>query len=160
MRPIRAADKPRAFVEALRFKYASDSDAAPLNIAYQVGKPPVQPGEKPIKISGKQVEEVGFDKIRAQQADLAELRIVLLDCLCVRRPIQPSRRGKWYGCDATDIREVCPKITELDLSRNLLEDWHEVAEICAQLDGLRSLKVEYVHQRSLNRDSCRTRSIG
>ena len=98
--------------------------------------------DKIITISGKEVEEVGFDKIRAQLADLGELRIVLLDGLFIRRRIDKAHRRLWYDDKATDLRTTCPKIIELDLSRNLLEDWHEVAQICMQLDHLSTLRVE------------------
>lgn len=102
----------------------------------------------PIKISGKEVEEVGFDKIRKQLADLHELKIVLLDGLCMSRPIACLKDRLAASGDSSwpegliDINETCPKILELDLSRNLFEEWREVASICEQLDKLRSLRVE------------------
>ena len=37
-----------------------------------------------IRISGKTVEEVGFEKINQQLASLHELRVVILDGLCIR----------------------------------------------------------------------------
>jgi tubulin-specific chaperone E len=40
------------------------------------------------------------------------------------------------------IRETCPKIVELDLSRNLFEKFDEVVRICAELDNLRSLRLK------------------
>jgi hypothetical protein len=87
--------------------------------------------EAQIMISRKKVaEEVGFDKIRAQLAQLHELKIVLVDGLqvcCAERP------------DKT-IRDVCPRIAELDLSRNLFESCREIIHICGELDNLRTLK--------------------
>ena len=93
------------------------------------------------------VEEVGFEKIRRQLAVLNELRIVLLDGLGVAGPTAAPRAEDDQGkADALrDIRESCPKIRELDLSRNLLERWGNVVEICSQLDELTSLKVKYVY---------------
>lgn len=41
------------------------------------------------------------------------------------------------------IRQTAPKIAELDLSRNLLERWRDVRDICAQFESLRSLKLKY-----------------
>lgn len=39
------------------------------------------------------------------------------------------------------IREVCPEVVELDLSRNLLTRLEEVVEICSHLKALRKLKI-------------------
>jgi hypothetical protein len=102
-----------------------------------------------IRISGKEVEEVGFEKIRKQLAELHELRIVLLDGLCIRRPVDEATKRAWreYGggteyVPPSDIFEVCPKITELDLSRNLFEEWADIVSICEQLKNLKSLRVD------------------
>lgn len=38
-------------------------------------------------------------------------------------------------------------ILELDLSRNLIETWADVAEICSGLENLRSLKLKYVSSK-------------
>jgi hypothetical protein len=96
-----------------------------------------------IKISSKVVEEVGFDKIRREMAELQELRIVILDGLCLAgvlssydRPHDEVRKA------AGEIAATCPKIIELDLSRNLLSHWRDVWEICNQLKDLRRLKVK------------------
>lgn len=98
---------------------------------------------QPIKFSGKVAEEVGFDKIRKQLAQLEELRIVILDGLCMYRP--DARGGAWMErARATDARDACPKTVELDVSRNLFEDWREVADICEQLERLKNLRVEWV----------------
>lgn len=91
--------------------------------------------------NGKPAEEIGFDKIRRQLAQLSELKIIILDGLCMYRP--EARQDEWLrGGEKNDVREACPKAIELDLSRNLFEEWREVAAICEQLPGLRSLRVE------------------
>jgi len=119
-----------------------------MKLTYLVGN---QPPDQPIKISGKEVEEVGFEKVKKRLAELDELRIVLLDGLYVHRPL-----GEHTGTHQdssfeeiqqrysamTDIKEVCPRIVELDLSRNLFEDWREITSICSQLEYLRSLRVD------------------
>lgn len=142
VRPNRPADPSRGFVEALRQKYAclSASGAATTTS--------LQQEEQSIRISGKEVEEVGFDKVRKQLANLHELRIVILDGLCIARPL--SRNLSAAGGDsgapldsADDIRRTCPRIAELDLSRNLFEEWREILSICQQLETLNSLKIEY-----------------
>ena len=84
-------------------------------------------------ISGKKIaEEVGFDKIRARLAQLHELKIVLVDGLQVICAEKPDRR----------IRDVCPKIVELDLSRNLFDSCKEIMHICMKLEHLRTLKLK------------------
>ncbi|KAF2431113.1 tubulin-specific chaperone E [Tothia fuscella] len=142
IRPSRPADEPRTFLEALRYKYAFEHG----NIRFVLGP---KTEEKSIQISGKEVKEVGFEKIRKQLAELHELRIVLLDGLCISRHVDEATRRAWRkydgktGCTTpTDIREVCPKITELDLSRNLFEDWAEIVFICEQLPELKSLRID------------------
>lgn len=96
---------------------------------------------RPIKFSGKVAEEVGFDKIRKQLAQLEELRIVILDGLGMCRP--EVRGGGWMeGKGASEVAEACPKTVELDLSRNMFEEWREVASICEQLERVRDLRAE------------------
>ena len=89
-----------------------------------------------IHISGKTVEEVGFEKIRRQLAELQELRIVVLDGACV-------------AAVDSDLEEQNLKVIELDLSRNLLESWYEVTGICRSLHSLQSLRLECVHNTSI-----------
>ena len=57
-------------MDALRKKYATSVDGSK--------------DKEAIRISGKTVEEVGFDKISQQLSSLHELRIVILDGLCIR----------------------------------------------------------------------------
>lgn len=143
MRPSRLSDPALGFVEALRKKYASDLPAD------------ARPGAKwaythvssPVWISGKEVEEVGFNKIRQQLADLHELRIVILDGLRVCRPEARFLRRPVLSKQETlqkleDITRTCPNITELDLSKNLFEEWSEVEDIGRQLQQLNSLKLD------------------
>lgn len=88
--------------------------------------------QKEIQISGKVVEEVGFDKIRAQLAELTELRIVIVD----------SQRIRTATANGEGISETCPKIVELDLSRNLFETCSEIIKICSELRNLKSLRLK------------------
>lgn len=82
-------------------------------------------------ISGKTVEEVGFEKIQNEQAQLENLKVVLVDGLRIDRAAAGS-----------SIRNVCPSIVDLDLSRNLFEDCREVVNICGELNGLKSLRLK------------------
>lgn len=132
----------------MKAKYASEDFEDPdVEVVFQTLSPSAQ-RNRPIRISGKEVEEVGFDKIRKQLADLKELKIVILDGLCMSRPMvtakarqEPSTHDQW-PTNLTDVKDSCPKTTELDLSRNLFEEWREVASICEQLEKLKSLRVE------------------
>lgn len=91
------------------------------------------------------VEEVGFDKIRKQLAELQELRIVLLDGLRIAG-VLPSYDQPDDQVDeaAPHIAATCPKIIELDLSRSLLIRWRDVWKICNQLKQLKRLKLKFV----------------
>jgi hypothetical protein len=105
-----------------------------------------------VRISGKEVQEVGFDKINQQLSILSELRIVLLDGLLVSQPVDKETESQWasYNEDQKIYRSVvsaettktCPKIFELDLSRNLFEKLDEVALICHGLPRLSALRLE------------------
>lgn len=136
MRPNRPRDDPNGFLEALQKKYAPEGptvndEATTIN--------------KPIRLGGKVVEEVGFDKVRRQQSLLRELRIVLLDGSCVAGLTSDARArdGRRRRQAMEQIRNACPNPVELDLSRNLIERWEEVAGICGQLKRLKSLRLKY-----------------
>jgi tubulin-specific chaperone E len=126
VRPTRQPDRPQSFVAAVQEKYASEATA---------GHAPVSSARE-ITISGKVAEEVGFDKIRRKLANVGELKIVILDGMRVAYASGPEGEKP--------IRETCPRITELDLSRDLLTNFGEVVDICAQLPDLRSLRIKYV----------------
>ncbi|CAN9089332.1 hypothetical protein CC77DRAFT_1093500 [Alternaria alternata] len=147
IRPTRKPDPPRTFVQALKSKYASEAvteDFQDPDVHVVFNHQP--PQLKPVHFNGKPAEEIGFDKIRRQLAQLSELKIIILDGLCMYRP--EARQDEWLrGGEKNDVREACPKAIELDLSRNLFEEWREVAAICEQLPGLRSLRVDGIRLR-------------
>ena len=127
IKPSRKADSEITVLEAIKLKYGGGSADATAPAA--------------VVISGKVAEEVGFDKIANEQARLTDLRIVLIDQLCISGVAN-------RGCTPTDLRraqqqlaETCPNITEIDLGWNLLETWTDVAHICASLPKLRTLRV-------------------
>lgn len=154
VRPSRPADKPRGFLEALREKYASEFLEQERVLRekgeQQLGSSAGDALHGSIEISGKVVEEVGFDKIRKQLSELQELKIVLLDGLQVagiraQDGVQAEKGGEDSGEEDVARREIeqtCPKITELDLSRCLLSRWRDVADICGCLGRLRGLKLK------------------
>lgn len=121
VRPSRPSDPERSFIEAIYDKYvALDTTSAP---SKSLGKE--------IIISGKVAQEVGFDKIRQIQSRLHEMKIVILDgmriCIAER--------------EHENIDEICPKIVELDLSRNLFKSFAEICLICSKLPNLKKLSL-------------------
>jgi len=135
VRPTRPADVPQTFVSALQHKYVADVGHGAASAVT----------EKPIIISGKVAEEVGFDKIRRQQAQLSELKIVVLDGARVYRASNPP--------DERPIGQICPKVVELDISRNLLEQFGDVVDICSQLELLRILRVNGNRFQNVQQDA-------
>ncbi len=95
--------------------------------------------EKQIVISGKVAQEIGFDKIRREQAQLSELKIVILDGVQVAFAYAPDSQEK-----TPSIKDICPKVTDLDLSRSLFTQFGTVVEICSELKHLRTLRVKSV----------------
>ena len=135
IRASRQPDRPRSFIEALRYKYAEEDD----DVADRgTGAGKNKETHEVTAISGKVVEEVGFERIRRQQAALHDLKIVVLDGMQIRNDTTP-------GASVTKSREsigtVCPSIIELDLSRNLFESWADIVDICGSLRDLKRLKV-------------------
>lgn len=98
------------------------------------------------------VEEVGFEKIREQLARLQELQIVLLDGLCIAGVLSDAtaqQEVRWLQ-ELGNIEETCPKITELDISKNLIESWAEVEGLCTALPKLKTVKIKCVHNLPLS----------
>ncbi|KAK8042102.1 hypothetical protein PG993_006625 [Apiospora rasikravindrae] len=119
VRPTRTAEPPRSFVAALKEKYTAE----------------IATGGIEIRFSGKLAEEVGFEKIRRKQADLAQLKHAILDGMRVARAYDGE------GGDNERIGETCPKVINLELSRNLFTHLGTVVEICSELPGLRNLRL-------------------
>ncbi|XP_047109126.1 tubulin-specific chaperone E [Schistocerca piceifrons] len=86
------------------------------------------------EINARFLEVVGFDKVNRQQSDFSKLQVVWL------REHQVSTAGS-----PGELFQLCPRIRELDLSRNLLNNWTAVAEIAIQLQFLRILNVSENH---------------
>ncbi|CAN9221649.1 unnamed protein product [Alternaria alternata] len=134
IRPTRKPDPPRTFVQALKSKYASEAvteDFQDPDVHVVFNHQP--PQLKPVHFNGKPAEEIGFDKIRRQLAQLSELKIIILDGLCMYRP---EARQDECGIRLRDTslsgeeRERCLQafkgITSLKLEDNLLP-WADLA---------------------------------
>ncbi|GLG94418.1 Tubulin-specific chaperone E [Gryllus bimaculatus] len=70
-------------------------------------------------------EVVGFDKVNRKQSQFDKLTVVCLKEELVNGSGAPG-----------ELKNLCPRIAELDLSRNLLNSWEVVAEIAQQLTDL------------------------
>ncbi|KAI0874115.1 Thioesterase/thiol ester dehydrase-isomerase [Hypoxylon argillaceum] len=115
IRPTRPAEAPVSFIAALQDKYAAELSKTTA-----------------IQFSGKIAEEVGFEKTRSKQARLSELRYAVLD---------GTRVATVYGEGDPSITNTCPKVVELDLSRNLFTKIGPVVAICSELPLLRELRL-------------------
>lgn len=95
-----------------------------------------------IFISGKEVDEVGFTIITQRQSAWPGLKIISLDGLrlngiCSQLFSLESRRLAFEQILYSEF--WCE---ELDLSRNLFEDWHHVIDILSALPRLKVLKLK------------------
>ena len=121
VRPTRPADAPQSFVAALKAKYVEkESD-------------PSGASATQIRFAGKVAEEVGFNKVRRQMAQLDELKIAILDGVHMA---YAHREGEQSAA------EVSPKLSHIDLSRNLFRDLGPVVEICRGLPSLKKLAIK------------------
>jgi hypothetical protein len=69
--------------------------------------------------------------------------------LCIHQAVSEELLKAWNSTPsiprqrvASDIYETCPRITELDLSRNLFRTFREVAAICEQLEQVKTLRID------------------
>ncbi|XP_017879366.1 tubulin-specific chaperone E [Ceratina calcarata] len=77
------------------------------------------------------VEVVGFSKVNRKQSKFDQLKIVWL------REQYVSTASKLPG----ELEELCPNLEELDISKNLMNSWQIIADICRQLHRLIRLNV-------------------
>jgi len=82
------------------------------------------------EINAPFLELVGFSKVNKKQSKFDELKIVWLREQCVSSLGEPR-----------ELEELCPNLEELDLSRNLINSWKIVVDICCQLRSLTRLNV-------------------
>ena len=130
VRPTRKHDEERTVLEAIKFKYGSAATDGAFDADIVI-------------ISGKVAEEVGFAKIAKEQAQLAALRIVLIDQLVVNGLVHRTADPEHVIDAQKELSATCPNITELDLGWNTIENWSQVAGICAALQNLKTLRLGY-----------------
>ncbi|XP_053317167.1 tubulin-specific chaperone E [Spea bombifrons] len=78
----------------------------------------------------KTVELVGFEYVHEEQSQLNKLHDISLRECAVS-----------HGGDKDDIYCSCPNITTLNLSKNLLSSWGDLADIAKQLEKLEKLDI-------------------
>ena len=92
---------------------------------------------------------MGFEKVRQQQAILNELRVVVLDGLCVAGLLSDcsilNPQSQEWQAYVEEVHQTCPKVRELDLSRSLIERRIDIVGICGALPDLRRLVLRYHH---------------
>ena len=120
VRPKRPCDQPVTFVEAMKKKYSS---------ALQ---------EPSIRISGKVVEEIGFDQTQKHFSQIRELQTIGLAKRLIAVPTNARSQV------TADIETLSLKVKDLDIGHNLFEDWEDVLAICRPMNELRSLDLTYV----------------
>jgi len=135
LRPTRKAGAERTLLEAIRHKYGSGSQSE------AASEEKWSPGRyESIEISGKVVEEVGFERIQKQLAALTQLRIVLVDELVINGIAPRDSPGEIVHEYQADLASQCPNIEDLDVGWNVIEKWADVARMCQPLRKLSILK--------------------
>ncbi|KAL8666965.1 MAG: hypothetical protein Q9168_007361 [Polycauliona sp. 1 TL-2023] len=123
-------DKNRSLLSALREKYGSENMSEGANER-----------SSSIVISGKKVDEVGFDVISRKQSAWSDLAVVSLNALRIDSLFHYSPHSQQDSDKEVHALFSDLKWQELDLSRNLFADWDDITNICKHLRDLRVLKV-------------------
>ncbi|KAK5221981.1 hypothetical protein LTR47_003174 [Exophiala xenobiotica] len=138
VRPSRKPDPERTLLEAVKFKYAPTTvPNANNNVA-----------DETIEISGKVVEEVGFERIQKQLSVLTDLKIVLIDELVVSGVARRGASRDEIRQAQFELAQTCPNIVELDIGWNVIETWQDVADICQPLKKLKISKASGLRLRN------------
>ncbi|SMR45560.1 unnamed protein product [Zymoseptoria tritici ST99CH_3D1] len=119
LRPKQQWDPSRTFLQALREKYMPEEAGTGGEIVY---------------FSGKQAEEIGFEKFSKRQAQLQGIHVLVLDHMRIRSDSSDAENGT--------IEEICANITDLDLGSNLFETLDEILDVAKFLPKLRNLTLD------------------
>jgi len=145
VRPSRKPDPERTLLDAIRFKYGRAKQDA--NVKAGGGE-----ASNVIAISGKIVEEVGFEKIQKQLSVLAELRIVLADELTVFGVARRDATTQEIEDAQQALSKTCPSIAELDIGWNPIETWQDVAYMSRPFKKLKILKASGLRLHDYQRE--------
>ncbi len=122
LRPSQPWDQPRSFLAALREKYMPEFHKDEAEVIY---------------ISGKEAEEVGFEKFSQRQSKLQGIHVLVLDHMRIS-----NCSSTYVDGENTPIRELCADITELDLGGNLFETIDEIVNLCVLMPKLKGLVLD------------------
>lgn len=93
-------------------------------------------GADTVYFSGKQAEEVGFNKFSERQAKLQGIHVLVLDRIRIQHHVGPDSE------ELEVIANLCVDITALDLSANLFESFEEITGLCGLFPKLRTLTLD------------------
>lgn len=141
LRPSRKPDPEVTLLEGIKAKYAPSATSKSIDRS-------ADRDNEAIEISGKVVEEVGFDRIKKQLSLLADLKIVLVDELAISGIARRDALRDEVSNAQRELQRTCPNIVELDIGWNTIETWQDVADICLPLKKLRILKASGLRLRS------------
>ncbi|ORX49539.1 RNI-like protein [Hesseltinella vesiculosa] len=113
----------RSFLQALEIKYLETDTPTPT-------------AKDPLYLSGNKkilVETVGFEKVQDVQSNLHGLKVVGLANMMVDSIDAPQA-----------LKEVNLQIEDLDLSKNLINDWHAIADLVQLLPSLCILRLNAI----------------
>ncbi|KAI4255704.1 MAG: hypothetical protein LQ352_002421 [Teloschistes flavicans] len=137
MRPSRLFDQPRSLLEAVKAKYGTSVESK------------TKASGDPIIIGGKQVNEVGFEKIAQQQSAWSDLPIVSLDGLRINCLFSKTSKLELppNSSPGDSLKDL--KWKELSLANNLFDSWADIFELrhfvrelsTLGLDGNRFVKI-------------------
>lgn len=82
------------------------------------------------EINAPFLEMVGFSKVNKKQSKFDQLEIICLREEAISNAGEPR-----------ELEILCPKLSELDISKNLFNSWQNVSDICVQLNSLTRLNV-------------------
>ncbi|XP_046601692.1 tubulin-specific chaperone E isoform X2 [Neodiprion lecontei] len=82
------------------------------------------------EINAPFLEMVGFSKVNKKQSKFDQLEIIWLRDQSVSNAGNPG-----------ELETLCPRLKELDISRNLTNSWKVISDICIQLRSLTRLNV-------------------
>jgi Leucine-rich repeat (LRR) protein len=111
----RSVDFGRGFVEALREKYLANASTTPIDIG-----------------TSKEVQMIGWEKTESK---LARLELLMEVGLSNMRIVGEPFVGL--------VQATCPRVTDLDLSKNLFADLSDIAKICNELKYLEILRLNH-----------------
>ncbi|KAJ3193729.1 hypothetical protein HK101_004273 [Irineochytrium annulatum] len=149
---VKPRTEPVSFLAALREKYAGSAEA----VAEATAREAAMLLRQSSSIRGKTVEAVGWDAITRRLANLKSLREVVLSGKSIAVMKDEEEIGSAHaaakaeggtaspsGGFASRIRDTCPSVRELDLSRNLLRGWADAAMICRGMERLELLRLSH-----------------